>query len=106
MRKTLYAGSFGRTRCVLIRALVEGPFRFAQLRRVAQDMEEDGLNQVESSKIHIGFRLTADGVRGTGKDYSARIGQVLWEAFVQGKLRSRSGHLYFYPGSKISMGFR
>ncbi len=44
---------------------------------------------VESPKVHIGFQLAADvvkGVRATGPGYNARVEKVLREALSQGRL--------------------
>lgn len=43
----------------------------------------------ESPKVHIGFRLAADvvkGVRATGPGYNARVEKVLRDALVKGQL--------------------
>ena len=48
-----------------------------------------GRPPVESPKIHIGFRLAADvvkGIRATGSGYNARVEKVLREALAKGKL--------------------
>ncbi|MBV8525457.1 MAG: BrnA antitoxin family protein [Acetobacteraceae bacterium] len=48
-----------------------------------------GRPPVESPKIHIGFRLAADvvkGIRATGRGYNARVEKVLREALAKGKL--------------------
>ena len=48
-----------------------------------------GRPQVETPKVHIGFRLAADvveGVKGTGKGYNARVEKLLRDALAQGRL--------------------
>jgi uncharacterized protein (DUF4415 family) len=48
-----------------------------------------GRPPVESPKVHIGFRLAADvvkGVRATGPGYNARVERVLREALEKGEL--------------------
>jgi uncharacterized protein (DUF4415 family) len=47
-----------------------------------------GRPPVESPKVHIGFRLAADvvkGVRATGPGYNARVEKVLREALEKGQ---------------------
>jgi uncharacterized protein (DUF4415 family) len=47
-----------------------------------------GRPPVESPKVHIGFRLAADvvkGVRATGPGYNARVERVLREALARGE---------------------
>ena len=48
-----------------------------------------GRPPVESPKVHIGFRLAAEvvkGIRATGKGYNARVEKVLRDALDSGKL--------------------
>lgn len=48
-----------------------------------------GRPPVEQPKMHIGFRLAADvvkGLRATGPGYNARVERVLREALAQGRL--------------------
>ncbi len=48
-----------------------------------------GRPPVEQPKVHIGFRLAADvvkGVRATGPGYNARVEKVLREALANGQL--------------------
>jgi uncharacterized protein (DUF4415 family) len=48
-----------------------------------------GRPPVDAPKIHIGFRLAADvvkGIRATGRGYNARVEKVLREALAKGKL--------------------
>jgi uncharacterized protein (DUF4415 family) len=43
----------------------------------------------DSPKLHIGFRLAADvvrGIRATGRGYNARVEKVLREALIKGEL--------------------
>ena len=43
----------------------------------------------DAPKLHIGFRLAADvvrGIRATGKGYNARVEKVLREALIKGEL--------------------
>lgn len=49
-----------------------------------------GRPPVETPKVHIGFRLAADvvkGIKATGRGYNARVEQVLRDALEQGKLK-------------------
>lgn len=48
-----------------------------------------GRPKVETPKVHIGFRLAADvvkGVKATGKGYNARVEKVLRDALANGQL--------------------
>jgi uncharacterized protein (DUF4415 family) len=48
-----------------------------------------GRPPVETPKVHIGFRLSADvvqGLRATGRGYNARVEKVLREALAKGRL--------------------
>lgn len=48
-----------------------------------------GRPRIETPKVHVGFRLAADvvdGIRATGKGYTARVERVLREALAAGKL--------------------
>ncbi len=48
-----------------------------------------GRPPVEQPKVHIGFRLAADvvkGVRATGPGYNARVEKVLRDALARGEL--------------------
>jgi uncharacterized protein (DUF4415 family) len=48
-----------------------------------------GRPPVEAPKLHIGFRLAADvvkGIRATGRGYNARVEKVLREALAKGEL--------------------
>ncbi len=48
-----------------------------------------GRPPIESPKVHIGFRLAADvvkGVRATGPGYNARVERVLRQALEKGEL--------------------
>jgi uncharacterized protein (DUF4415 family) len=48
-----------------------------------------GRPKVETSKVHIGFRIASDlvqGIKATGKGYNARVEKVLREAYKKGKL--------------------
>ncbi len=48
-----------------------------------------GRPPVEAPKVHIGFRLAADvvrGIRATGRGYNARVEKVLREALAKGEL--------------------
>ncbi len=48
-----------------------------------------GRPPIEQPKVHIGFRLAADvvkGVRATGPGYNARVEKVLREALAKGQL--------------------
>lgn len=55
----------------------------------AWKQNKGGRPPVESPKVHIGFRLAADvvkGVRATGPGYNARVERVLREALEKGEL--------------------
>lgn len=48
-----------------------------------------GRPPIESPKVHVGFRLAADvvkGVRATGPGYNARVERVLRQALEKGEL--------------------
>ena len=48
-----------------------------------------GRPPVESPKVHIGFRLAADvvkGIRASGRGYNARVERVLREALEKGQV--------------------
>jgi uncharacterized protein (DUF4415 family) len=48
-----------------------------------------GRPELESPKVHIGFRLAPDvvaGIRATGKGYNARVEKLLRDALATGKL--------------------
>jgi uncharacterized protein (DUF4415 family) len=48
-----------------------------------------GRPTLEAPKVHIGFRLAADvvrGIRATGRGYNARVGKLLREALAKGRL--------------------
>ncbi len=50
--------------------------------------KKGGRPPVESPKVHIGFRLAADvvrGVRATGPGYNARVEKVLRDALAKGE---------------------
>ena len=55
----------------------------------AERFRKRGRPTVSRPKAHISFRLAADvidGIRATGKGYSARVEKVLREALASGKL--------------------
>jgi uncharacterized protein (DUF4415 family) len=57
--------------------------------RAVQARKKTGRPPVETPRIHNGFRLAADvvkGIRATGKGYNARAGKVLREALAKGEL--------------------
>lgn len=48
-----------------------------------------GRPKAETPKMHIGFRLAADvvkGIKATGRGYNARVEKVLRDALAKGKL--------------------
>lgn len=48
-----------------------------------------GRPRVETPKVHIGFRLAADvvrGIRASGRGYNARVEKVLRDALARGEL--------------------
>ena len=66
-----------------------GPALRRDVPRAVQGIKEQRRQApVEQPKVHIGFRLAADvvkGVRATGPGYNARVEKVLREALANGQ---------------------
>jgi uncharacterized protein (DUF4415 family) len=68
------------------------PFKEAHPEAYAAWKRGRGRPQAEMPKVHVGFRMAADvvkGIKATGKGYNARVESVLREALAAGKLDAR-----------------